>query len=180
MLGLFAGAIEYNFALRRDLPLMQRPNFCVECGERLARTGWGARLRRRYCDVCTRRLGTVKVFRPIIVVALITFGAFTFGRYMRPAPPPLIIQRAANSPLSDSPAEFGRAPRANSTRDSQAKQSAAASVTNEEGYICGARTQKGTPCRRRVHAPGERCFQHKGLPAMVPLEKLVIKPAPAK
>ena len=156
---------------------MQRPNFCVECGERLARNGWVARLGRRYCDPCTRRLGTLAAFRPIIVVALIAVLAFAFGRYLRPAPPPLIIQRAANSPLSDSPIELGRASRANSARDNKANQSPAASVTNEEGYICGARTQKGTPCRRRVHAPGERCFQHKGLPAMVPLEKLVIKPA---
>jgi hypothetical protein len=43
-------------------------------------------------------------------------------------------------------------------------------------YICGARTQKGTPCRRRVHVAGERCFQHKGMAAMVPPEKLTIKP----
>jgi hypothetical protein len=43
-------------------------------------------------------------------------------------------------------------------------------------YICGARTQKGTPCRRRVHVAGERCFQHKGMPSLVPLSKLVIRP----
>jgi hypothetical protein len=104
---------------------------------------------------------------------LIGIAAFALGRYMRPAPPPLIIQRTTNSPLSDSPPEAGRASRANSNRDSQNQ---VGSVTNEEGYICGARTQKGTPCRRRVHVAGERCFQHKGLPAMVPLEKLVIRP----
>lgn len=152
---------------------MQRPNFCVECGERLAQKGWGARLGRRFCDRCTRRLGTVTAFRPVMVATLIGIAAFAFGRYMRPAPPPLIIQRAANSPLLDSPVEAGRASRANSNRDSPSQ---TGSVTNEEGYICGARTQKGTPCRRRVHVVGERCFQHKGLPAMVPLEKLVIKP----
>ena len=155
---------------------MQRPNFCVECGERLARKGWGAWLRRCYCDSCTRRLGSVVVFRPIIVVALIAMAAFAFGRYLRPAPPPLIIQRVANSPLSDLPVELGRTPRTNSTRDNKANQNPLASVPDEEGYICGARTQKGTPCRRRVHVVGERCFQHKGLPAMVPLEKLVIRP----
>ena len=156
---------------------MQRPNFCVECGERLARKGWSTWLRRRYCEPCTRRLGRVIVFRPIIVVALIALAAFAFGRYLRPAPPPLIIQRAANSPLSDQPVEPGRSPRENSAGANKANQNLAASVTDEESYICGARTQKGTPCRRRVHAPGERCFQHKGLAAMVPLEKLVIKPA---
>ena len=106
------------------------------------------------------------------MAALIAIGAFAFGRYLRPAPPPLIIQRAANSALSDSPAGPGRAP----DRVRQANQNQVASVANEEGYICGARTQKGTPCKRRVHVAGERCFQHKGLPAMVPLDKLVIKP----
>lgn len=43
-------------------------------------------------------------------------------------------------------------------------------------YICGARTKKGTPCHRRVHAAGERCFQHKGMPAILPVEKLLVKP----
>lgn len=154
---------------------MQRPNFCVECGERLAQKGWGARLGRRYCTPCTRRLGTVTVFRPIFVVALIAIAAFALGRYMRPAPPPLIIQRAVNSPLSDSPVEFGHPSQANSIRDYKANQSSTYSAANEEGYICGARTQKGTPCHRRVHVLGERCFQHKGLAAMVGLEKLTIK-----
>jgi hypothetical protein len=152
---------------------MQRPNFCVECGERLAQKGWSARLGRRYCAACTHRVGTVAAFRPIIMAALIAIAMFAFGRYLRPATPPLIIQRAANSPLSDSPAGPGRV----SDRDRQANQSQGASAANEEGYICGARTRKGAPCRRRVHVAGERCFQHKGLPAMVPLEKLVIKPS---
>ena len=151
---------------------MQRPNFCVECGERLARKGWSARLGRRYCELCTQRLGTVAAFRPIMMTGLIAVAAFAFGRYLRPAPPPLIIQRAANSPLADSPVGPGRP----SDRDRQANPSQVATAANEEGYICGARTRKGAPCRRRVHVAGERCFQHKGLPAMVTLEKLVIKP----
>jgi len=88
---------------------MRRPNFCVECGERLAPKGWSARLGRRYCELCIRRLGTVGAFKPVIMVALLALAAFAFGRYLRPAPPPLIIQRAANSPLSDSPAGPGRA-----------------------------------------------------------------------
>jgi hypothetical protein len=152
---------------------MQRPNFCVECGERLAQKGWSARLGRRFCDRCTHRLGTVAAFRPVMVATLVAIAAFGFGRYLRPAPPPLIIERAANSPLSDSLVEPGRA----SVRERQSNQNQVASVANEEGYICGARTRKGTPCRRRVHVVGERCFQHKGLPAMVPVEKLVIRPA---
>ena len=49
-------------------------------------------------------------------------------------------------------------------------------TTDDVVYLCGARTKKGTPYRRRVHYAGERCYQHKGMPAMVPLDKLVIKP----
>jgi hypothetical protein len=48
-------------------------------------------------------------------------------------------------------------------------------AADEKAYICGARTQKGTPCRRRVHVAGQRCFQHKGATAMVPLDKLEVK-----
>jgi hypothetical protein len=105
-------------------------------------------------------------------MAIVAFG---FGRYLRPAPPPLIIQRAANSPLSDAPVNFeahtnGLARTANSN-DLQTSPAA-----DETVYICGARTKKGTPCRRRVHVAGERCYQHKGMPAMVSLDKLAIKP----
>jgi hypothetical protein len=110
-------------------------------------------------------------------MAIVSVAAFCLGRYLRPAPPPLLIQRVANSPLSDSPVEFSRSTSPeNSSRGPAAAPGQSISVTNEEGYICGARTQKGTPCKRRVHVPGERCFQHKGLPAMVPAEKLVVKP----
>lgn len=33
-------------------------------------------------------------------------------------------------------------------------------------FACGARTKKGTPCSRKVKG-NERCWQHKGQPAMV-------------
>ena len=38
--------------------------------------------------------------------------------------------------------------------------------TTEAVYFCGAATKKGTPCSRRVKRPGERCWQHAGMPAM--------------
>jgi hypothetical protein len=40
--------------------------------------------------------------------------------------------------------------------------------------ICGARTQKGTPCQRRVRGTG-RCWQHRGMPAILPPAKLVVQ-----
>jgi len=153
---------------------MYRANFCAECGDRLTLRGWRALTARRLCDHCARRLGSFAAWRSLIFMVLIAFAAFAFGRYLRSAPPPLIIQRAANSPLSDAPVEFAAANPA--SRNNSADSRATASQTDDEVYLCGARTKKGTPCRRRVHAAGERCFQHKGMPAMLPLEKLTIKP----
>lgn len=159
---------------------MYRPNFCGECGERLARRGWrlwaGAWFGQSWCVDCSRRLGG-RFSRPIAIISITAISAFAFGRYLRPAPPPLIIQRAANSPLPDSPVNFN----GNRITDRQASYSGnqnAAALTqsaDERVYICGARTKKGAPCHRRVHAAGDRCFQHKGMPAILPLDKLEVK-----
>jgi len=84
------------------------------------------------------------------------FLGIMFGRAIRPAPPPLVIQRnIVSSSATGLPQQ-------------------APSIVIEDTYLCGARTKKGTPCSRRVHGP-VRCWQHKGLPAMLPLEKLKIK-----
>jgi hypothetical protein len=108
-------------------------------------------------------------------VAAITIAAFGVGRYLRPAPPPLIIERAANSSLPDSAVSPANQPLRKSKldRDANASSSGAQSADGNI-YICGARTKKGTPCHRRVPSAGERCFQHKGMPAILPIDKLTI------
>ncbi|HET8781874.1 MAG TPA: hypothetical protein VFM63_05630, partial [Pyrinomonadaceae bacterium] len=78
------------------------------------------------------------------------------GRGCRHERPPLIIER----PIQPS------APSAPDVTNSP--------TPTEHTYTCGARTKKGKPCSRRVHGP-IRCWQHKGMPAMLPLEKLIIK-----
>ena len=156
---------------------MHAANFCVECGERLARKGWRARLHGKLCDHCAQRLGRFASTQSIIIIALIAVSGFAIGRYMRPAPPPLIIQRAANSPLSDAPVNANENLRsAKPASESNGNANLSVATADDVVYICGARTKKGTPCRRRVHVAGERCFQHKGMAAMVPPEKLTIKP----
>src|SRR5213075_3049046 len=95
--------MKYNARTLARAPAMHAANFCVECGERLARKGWGARFRGHLCDPCAERLGTFASRQWLLVVPLIAVFAFAVGRYIRPSPPPLIIQRAANSPLSDAP-----------------------------------------------------------------------------
>ncbi len=154
---------------------MYRPNFCAECGERLARRGWRAWISARFCGDCARRLGRAGLIRALIILAITAAAAFTLGRYLRPAPPPLLIQRAANSPLSDLPVNLSESTRT-TNRINSTNPVAAVSDAAEPGYICGARTKKGTPCHRRVHVAGERCFQHKGMPSLVPLSKLVVRP----
>jgi hypothetical protein len=107
-----------------------------------------------------------------VIIAGIAIAAFAFGRYLRPAPPPLIIHRAANSPLSDAPVDFEAVAKGVADHPNHASALSSVASSDETVYICGARTKKGTPCRRRVHAAGERCYQHKGMPAMVSLDKL--------
>src|SRR6267142_5208586 len=155
---------------------MYRSNFCVECGERMTRQGWRAWLNSRFCVDCARRLGRIGWVKPTVVIALVAVSAFAAGRCLRPPAPPLIVQRAANSPLSDLPASLTDNARTTTRKESTpTNPNVNGTSVDEPGYICGARTKKGTPCHRRVHVPGERCFQHKGLPALVPLEKLVVK-----
>ena len=153
-------------------------NFCSECGSRLTRKRWRAWLGGGLCDICARRIGSARR-GPLLIVVVIAVAAFAFGRYLRPSPPPLIIQRMANSPLSDSPVNLSEnASAANRKQnDSSNTFTVGSNPTDDAVYICGARTKKGTPCRRRVHVAGERCFQHKGMPAMLPVDKLIIKGA---
>jgi len=151
---------------------MSASNFCANCGARLKREGWREWFTGARCADCTSRLGR-GVTKSVVLVVAIVITAFAFGRYLRPAPPPLIIHRAANSPLVDGPIAVDAIARGSKNSNRVAAEPNAA-ATDDTVYICGARTKKGSPCRRRVHAAGERCYQHKGMPAMVSLEKLTI------
>ena len=162
-------------------------NYCAECGARLKRRSWRAWLNGRLCEDCVRRSGKTSFARPLAVIAIIVIAAFALGRHSRPGAPPLVIERAANSPLSDLPVNLNDTAKSgnrNTTSQSEmpqasddrsARQIANAGSADELVYLCGARTQKGTPCHRRVHFAGERCYQHKGKSAILPPEKLIVK-----
>lgn len=45
-------------------------------------------------------------------------------------------------------------------------ESPAATSGIELETICGARTKKGTPCRRKTRQ-GSRCYQHTGMPSLL-------------
>ena len=164
---------------------MHVANYCAECGAHLKRRGWRTWLNSNVCEYCARRLGKTSFARPLAVIAIIAIAAFALGRYLRPGAPPLVIERAANSPLSDLPVNLNDTAKSanqnkNSSENSKAsddhlRQTANAGSDDDVVYLCGARTQKGTPCHRRVHFAGERCYQHKGKPAILPPEKLIVK-----
>jgi len=150
---------------------LYQPNFCCACGNKLIRLRRHFWTSRRFCDVCAQRLRKER-FVPLLLIFLTLTGAgYLLGRTRRPAPPPLIIERRSDSPLDSSPAAANQA--ATSSPGSTSV-SAAANTIESDVYLCGARTKKGTPCSRRVHGP-VRCWQHKGMPAMLPPEKLLVK-----
>src|SRR5713226_7949653 len=133
---------------------MNVANYCAECGARLKRKGWRAWLNGRLCEDCARRLGKTSFARPLAVIAIIVIAAFALGRYLRPGAPPLVIERAADSPLSDLPVNLnitakpgsrntnspGETPPASDDRS--ARQNANAGFSDDVVYLCGARTQK--------------------------------------
>jgi hypothetical protein len=156
---------------------MYTPNFCVECGSKLLRLRWHFWTSRKFCEHCARRLRKARLTRVFLVSFALMSVGYVAGRVRRPANPPLIIDRRSDSPLNDN-AESGRAtatsPAIQSGLNPSAAQNSAPASPEEVVYMCGARTKKGTPCSRRVHGP-VRCWQHKGMPAMLPQEKLLIK-----
>jgi len=155
---------------------MYKPNFCAECGTKVLRLRWQIWMSRKFCDACARRLRRTRIVGPVLAgVALIASG-YVAGRSRRPSPPPLTIIRRTDSPLSDaqSPRPSMVAPVAAQSGLGLTNSQSSAATVEEDVYLCGARTKKGSPCSRRVQAP-RRCWQHKGMPAMLPQEKLLVK-----
>lgn len=140
-----------------------RPNFCAECGTKIVRLRWFPWTSRRFCDSCVPKFRREHMLQILIqCIVLLCFGAL-IGRALKPESKPLIIQRPA---VTTSPVDGVK-------KASGLEAAATPSTTDEQVYSCGARTKKGTPCSRRVHGP-VRCWQHKGMPAMLPQDKLRI------
>ncbi|MEO6390433.1 MAG: hypothetical protein ABIP75_01195 [Pyrinomonadaceae bacterium] len=152
---------------------MYRPHFCAECGEQVVRLKWRPWTSRSFCDGCVKGTRRLRLAVPVLVGVLILGGGFAAGRALQSQPPPLMVLRGGepataqplvSTPASPQPVAYG----ADGTATERPTEA------NETIYTCGARTKKGTPCSRRVRFPG-RCYQHKGLPAMLPQEQLVVK-----
>jgi hypothetical protein len=158
-----------------SLLAIYRPNFCAQCGERIIRLRWSLWTSRSFCDACFPEFRKQRWLSPLLRIgAFLCLGLVT-GRALRSKPAPLIIERNATVPSSSQQAADKSS---DSIKTADAHGGSATETKRvageEEVYLCGARTKKGTPCSRRVHGP-VRCWQHKGMPAMLPPDKLIIK-----
>ncbi len=141
--------------------LFYRGNFCAECGCSLDRRPvW----RTRYlCDHCDNALGQRagrRGRRTFAIILLIVILVFPGDRQtvidrstLRPdatsfSPPSTDLDQISDDPQTDH-------------------------IESSDTTLCGARTKKGSPCRRRV-SNGMRCYQHLGQPSIIDL------PAPEK
>ena len=167
---------------------MYRPNFCAECGTRVERARWRPWTSRRFCPLCAGHFQRRQLLLSAIIgVALFSLG-LAAGRFHRPSPPPLIVERSqpSSAPLATTPkagtqstdgptgADAAPAPEREPGYGPDGTANERPTDPNETVSICGARTQKGTACQRRVRGTG-RCWQHRGMPAIIPSEKRVLR-----
>jgi hypothetical protein len=161
---------------------MYKPNFCAECGERIARLRWRVWTSRRFCAGCDRRFRRGRVVWPLAACAALVGAGFVGGRAMRPATPPLVIERSALKsppPPAQTPATGNKESAATSKSNAPAYGADGTATerpteADEVVSMCGARTKKGTPCSRRVRGTG-RCWQHRGKSAMLSAAKLLVQ-----
>ena len=163
---------------------MYKPNFCADCGARIARTRWRPWTSRRFCAACEGRFRGGRLLLPLAAAFGLLAAGFAAGRLTRPSSAPLAVKTSAPVLLAPAPLAPSAPAKANSTGgapDAPAAPRYGADGTAQERptdpgevvSVCGARTKKGTPCQRRVRGAG-RCWQHRGRAAMLPPGKLVV------
>ena len=171
--------------------LLYRPNFCCNCGEKIERMNWTILSSRKFCDLCQTELRghdwapkiTAAVFSVVGLAAisnlfwhspepskLNTESSLVGSRSVKLNPPPAKLNTTpAELEQSQTPTNGAAAP---ATLASQADNKARPASKIATGvFYCGAATKKGTACSRRVKRPGERCWQHSGMPSILDVEE---------
>lgn len=173
--------------------MLFRPNFCANCGTKIERPEWRIWTSRRFCQVCeTQFKGQDLIPRVVVVLGVLT-GLVGLGSYFegpkperqplpeqakrfvaapenRPAAPVANTAAAGNVPVNA--VDVRGVDRSNS-KINPANTTEMPAAPDEGKYYCGAETKKGTPCSRKVKG-NVRCYQHEGMPAMLPANKLRI------
>ena len=182
--------------------MLFRPSYCANCGERIEREEWHLWTSRRFCPVCETEFKGIDLLPRVIaggsvLAFLIGVGTCLRGgsgqgeqtvfRQPKPGnerPTGLPVGKTAEPAPSVSVTNENAVPQANkvsntmppNARTLAALPAAKPGVTERDAasealYYCGAQTKKGTPCTRRVKGY-TRCYQHTGMPAMLPPDKL--------
>jgi len=163
--------------------MLYRPNFCCNCGEKIERAEWSLVTSRRFCDPCASELN-IADWTPKVITLVVLLACFALiSSFSRPTTPTskhdgvkaAVEARRATNVFGDSNSNTTLPPQVqsqpptiagNATISNTAPQNDLARTvkSSEAVYFCGALTKKGTACSRRVKKPGERCWQHAGMP----------------
>lgn len=184
--------------------MLFRPSFCANCGEKIDRAEWGIFTSRRFCQVCESEFKGQDLLPRFIVGLGILIGVLGIGGYLKSgavAPetqlvrqPRKLVDQPANTvqpaivekpasvsgnanisipPVPENLSKFS-VPRTDIRTQGSERPTKYQAEPVEAVYYCGASTAKGTPCKHRVKG-NVRCFQHEGMPAMLPPDQLRIK-----
>ena len=171
--------------------MVYKPNFCCNCGEKIARAEWKLFTSRRFCDVCSvEQKGHELMVRAVAAGCLLT-GILGIGSYLRSPEQPrmvLAVDQSTGVTTSAMPAlkphsaaketdqigtsmADGAEPGALPAQPLPGRAAASKEQLRSQGFAsdnpvfyCGAMTKKGKPCSRRVKSKG-RCWQHAGQPS---------------
>ena len=167
---------------RMETLTMYKPNFCCDCGSPIERSRWHLWTSRTFCSDCAPRFRRAQLLLPVVAGTIMFIVGLVAGRAGRSTPPPLIVERGelpvVTAPLKrddgkEASAREKSAPKTEPSYGPDGTANERPTDQEEVVAICGARTQKGTPCQRRVRGTG-RCWQHRGMPAVIPLEKRIV------
>jgi hypothetical protein len=131
--------------------IFYQANFCAECGNAMKpRPSWGPRY---FCEECEAQMGRLKYFKPVAGLLLCaTLVVFALNR--------------VDAPSRGEQSKVGATPPSVSALDTVTTRRPELESETVEHVLCGARTKKGTPCKRLV-LPGQRCAQHRGMASLL-------------
>jgi len=168
--------------------MIYRPNFCCKCGEKIERVEWPLLASRRFCDLCRTEHQVTEWLPRILIVVGFVFGLAGLAASLRQSPKADdLAARSVVGPRSErpqtqkksdfnatppgvqqsQPGQNSAVPERQTDQTTLARKQPTMAGNPDPVYYCGAATKKGTPCTRRVKRPGDRCWQHQGMPSML-------------
>ena len=156
--------------------MLYRPNFCCHCGEKIARSKWLPWTSRRFCEFCQVEQMQHELLPKAFVVIALLIGSAGIISYLGHTVPGESTASKAKARLRQGDVD-NRAPErtanqavvveqpspSNTDASTKLQRAAPPKSSTEPVIYCGALTQKGTPCTRRLKTKG-RCWQHTGQP----------------